>query len=152
VPEPGPRTYAVGEARLATGEAALAALADPRLDLRRAVILAEGQAMSGAATPFAGSSRLVELRPDHVRLEAELSRAGYVVLVDGYDPGWRAEIDGRPAPVLRANIAFRAVAVPAGRHVVEYRYRPTSVILGASISVLTLALGLGYAATRRTRT
>ena len=64
-----------------------------------------------------------------MRLEAELSQAGYVVLVDGYDPGWRATIDGRGVPVLRANVAFRAVAVPPGRHVIEYRYRPTSVAL-----------------------
>jgi hypothetical protein len=151
VPEPLPRTYAVGQARLATGEAALAALADPRLDLRREVVLAEGQEMDGAADLFTGTSRLVELRPDRVRIEAELSRPGFVVLVDGYDPGWRAEIDGRAAPVLRANVAFRAVAVPAGRHIVDYRYRPTSIAVGAAISASALLLGLGYAALRLAR-
>ena len=73
-----------------------------------------------------------------VQLEAELNADGYVVLVNGHDPGWRARLDGRPAPLLRANVAFRAVAVPAGRHAVEMVYRPTAALTGLALSGLTL--------------
>jgi uncharacterized membrane protein YfhO len=49
-------------------------------------------------------------------------------------------VDGRRAEVLRANSLFRAVAVPAGRHVVEMSYRPWSVLVGLSISTTALLL------------
>src|SRR5204862_318774 len=77
-----------------------------------------------AGPRFSGTARVVQWRADRVRMEVETSGPGVVVLVDGYDPGWRVSVDGRPAPLLRANVAFRGVAVPAGRHVVEQVYRP----------------------------
>ena len=85
-------------------------------------------------------------RPDRVRLDVEAERAGYVVLADAFDPGWRATLDGAAVPLLRANVAFRAVAVPPGRHVVEIVYRPRAVTLGLALTLLTLAL-VGVATT-----
>ena len=41
-------------------------------------------------------------------------------------PGWIAELDGRQTPILRADVLFRAVEVPAGRHTVVFRYAPLS--------------------------
>ena len=46
---------------------------------------------------------------------------------DIYYPGWVAEVDGRPARVLRANVLFRGVEVSEGRHVVVFRFEPFSV-------------------------
>ncbi len=66
-----------------------------------------------------------------------------VVLADAFDPGWKGLVDGKPVPVLPANVAFRGVPVPAGRHVVEMRYRPRSVRLGFAIS-LVVGLGVLY--------
>ena len=43
-----------------------------------------------------------------------------------YYPGWIAEIDGKPAPVLRADVLFRGVEVPPGHHRVVFRYAPFS--------------------------
>ena len=71
---------------------------------------------------------------DRVRLDVELSAPGYAVLVDAFDPGWRATVDGAEAPVLRANVGFRAVPVGAGRHAVELLYRPRALLLGLAIT------------------
>jgi len=65
--------------------------------------------------------------------------------VDAYDPGWRATLDGGAAPLLRANVAFRAVPVPAGRHEVELRYRPRSLILGLLVTAVTGLSALAFA-------
>ncbi len=140
VPGALPRTYAVAGARIAGGEAALKTLVDAGFDPTREIVLPRGPSV-GAPPGFSGSSRLLALRPDSVRLEAQLSAPGFVVLVDTYDPGWHVTVDGRPALLLRANVAFRAVAVPAGSHEVVFTYRPRSVLWGAALSLAAL-LGL----------
>jgi hypothetical protein len=48
--------------------------------------------------------------------------AGYLRLADPYDPGWSATIDGRPTRVYPADHYARAVFVPAGDHLVEFRF------------------------------
>jgi hypothetical protein len=146
VPDPLPRTYAVGSARRVDGLVAeLRALAEPTFDPAREIVLPAGAPASPPSASFTGQSRIVEFRPDRIRLEADLSAPGFVVLVDAHDPGWRATIDGRPAGVLRANVAFRAVDVPAGRHVIEYLYRPRSVTAGLAISGAALLAALAVA-------
>jgi hypothetical protein len=144
VPDPLPRTFVVSGVRVADGPAADELLLDPAFDPRREVVLPEGQdRRPGAAA--AGTSRLVERRADRVALEVDLAEDGYVVLLDGYDPGWRARVDGKPSPVLRANVAFRAVRVGPGRHRVELAYRPRAVGLGLALSALSAAGAIAVA-------
>jgi hypothetical protein len=138
VPDPRPRTYAVGNARIAPDPEGLPALLDPSFDPRHEVVLPEGLPARALAS-FSGSSRVVQDRPDRVLLEADLSEPGFVVLVDSYDPGWQAWLDGGPTRVLRANTAFRAVQVPGGRHRIEFVYRPWAVRLGIALAGISLA-------------
>ena len=65
---------------------------------------------------------------------------GYLVLSDTYYPGWQATVDGQPVPLYRANYAFRAVPVPAGVHTVRMDFKPTSWLLGLSLTVITLLI------------
>jgi hypothetical protein len=139
VSDPLPRAYAIARTRVADDAAALARFAEPDWDPAQELVLSEGRA-STPVGPFEGSARIVEERADRVVLEAELSEPGFVVLVDTFDPGWRAAVDGEPSPVLRANVAFRAVAAPAGRHVVSFEYRPWPVTAGLAVSAATALL------------
>ncbi len=98
VPAPLPRTFVVGGVRVAGGwEEALETLLDPGFEPRREVLLPAGEARL-EPPGFSGSARILKETADRVRIEAELSSEGHVVLVDGHDPGWRATVDGRPAP------------------------------------------------------
>ena len=63
---------------------------------------------------------------------------GYLIISDVWYPGWQALIDGKQSNILRANYLFRAVAVPAGEHVVKIVYQPRSFIGGAVISSVAL--------------
>jgi hypothetical protein len=152
VPRPLPRTYAVGGARLADGDDAVRLLLDPTFDPAREVVLSAGLAVR-ADPSFAGASRLIARDAKRVALEAELSGGGYVVLVDAWDPAWRAWVDGGSVALLRANVAFRAVAVPAGRHLVEMRYRPATLPWGLGLTALgiagAIAAGVSSRKTRR---
>ena len=142
VPDSLSRSYAIGRARVAGDLDALRLLIDPGFDFRREVVLPSG-IPSAAEAGFSGESRIVVFEPDRVRIEARLNRPGHVVLIDAYDPDWRATVDGREVALLRANVAFRAVAVPAGTHVVEMRYRPRALPLGLGLSAAAVILGLG---------
>ena len=62
-----------------------------------------------------------------VSLAVETDRNSVLVLHDIYYPGWEAYVDGERRPILRANLLFRGVEVPPGRHRVEFRFRPLSV-------------------------
>lgn len=145
VPDPRPRTYVVGEARILEGREAYQALVDPAFAPEREVVLEEGRPRR-RERPLAGASRVVEFRPDHVALEATAEGDGWVVLLDAYDPAWRARLDGRDVPLLRANVGFRAVAIGAGPHRIELDYRPASVVAGLSVSAAALLLVLGLGA------
>jgi membrane protein YfhO len=140
VPDPLPRVYVVGAARPAAAHEALVALADPLFDARHEVLL-PGTAR-GRAPGFAASVRVRWRRMDALATDVELSEPGWLVVVEAYEPGWTGRVDGRPAPVLVANGLFRAVAVPAGAHHVELRYRPPGLRAGLFLSSLAVMGGL----------
>jgi hypothetical protein len=143
VPDPLPFAYAVGRAEVAADfETSLARITDPAFDARRSVLLADG-AVRPPADGFRGEVEVLLHKPDRWRLRTDFSAPGYVVLLEAYDRGWRASVDGRAAPMRRANLVFRAVEVPAGAHVVEMVYRPGPVVAGAAISILTLLSSAG---------
>ena len=96
-----------------------------------------------AGAPEPADARIIEDGANDVTLEAALPAEGFVVLRDSFDPSWRATVDGAPAQVVRANGLYRAVRVPAGRHVIRFRYRPLALGVGLTISGMTaLALGI----------
>jgi hypothetical protein len=80
---------------------------------------------------------------DSVRLTAIASAPGLIVMSDVYDPGWKAYVDGKEAPIYVADGAFRAVSVPAGEHVIEFRYEPLTLRIGLIISMFFTLVSLG---------
>ena len=81
--------------------------------------------------------RIVTREPARVILDAGLGCSGLAVIGDPYYPGWRAYLDGRRVPVQEVD-AVRAVRAPAGRHRIEYRYRPSRVYWGLGLTILGL--------------
>jgi len=62
-----------------------------------------------------------------IEIEAATPLRAFLVLNELWYPGWEVEVDGRPTELLRANLLFRAVALPPGRHDVVFRFRPFSL-------------------------
>lgn len=131
--------WIVHDVRLAADAAdALAATADPALDPTVTAVLE--QAPSPLPQPATGreTAQLVRFEPQRLVVEAELSAAGLLISSEVFYPGWVARVDGRQVPTLRAFGLLRAVALPAGRWRVEWRYRPLSAYAGLALSGMTL--------------
>jgi hypothetical protein len=162
VPGSLPRAYVVGRER-EEGESALAAALDPGFDPRREVLLAGVAARREVLAPDAaaaadrvferGSARVVSRSADTLVVAARLPSRGVLVVLEAFDEGWTAEVDGRPAAVLRANGLFRAIRLEPGEHQVHFRYRPWSVRAGAVVSaaaaLAAVALAIGVRVSRR---
>jgi prepilin-type N-terminal cleavage/methylation domain-containing protein len=93
-----------------------------------------------AGAPDAPSVRIVEDGSTRVVVEATLREPGVLVLRDSFDPWWTADVDGEPAQIARANSLYRAVSLPAGRHVIRFSYRPRDLRTGLIISMVTAAV------------
>ena len=82
--------------------------------------------------------RIVSAQPERVVVQAGAPQPGVTVLSDTDMPGWRATMDGRPVPILRANGIFRGIATPSGPHEIVFEYRPLSYLAGLATSLATL--------------
>jgi hypothetical protein len=155
VPGSLPRVYLAGRARVDAGPPAWRTLLDPDFDPRSEVLLERAdRRLAARGAGRVGRAQVVSERPDRIQIEVQTTRPGYLVVVDTYYPGWVAEVDGEPSELLRANLAFRAVALPeAGAHTVTLAYRPESVRTGlwASGAGAVVALAVALAGTGRRR-
>jgi hypothetical protein len=80
-----------------------------------------------------------------MEVETETRGPAFLVTSDVYYPGWDASVDGTPTHIYQTNYVLRGVAVPAGRHVVRFEFRPRSLLYGAGISAFSLLLLVGFA-------
>jgi hypothetical protein len=112
-------------------------------ELARRPAIEDAPPVPPGPAPAIAPVRITHSSDTAVTVASDLARPGYVVLDDLYYPGWSARVDGRPARILAANGAFRAVAAGAGHHVVRFVYRPASVRVGAALTGLGLLGGLG---------
>src|SRR5262249_29011975 len=76
-------------------------------------------------------------------VEADTSAPGVLVVSDTWYPGWSVTVDGKPAPLLRADYAFRGVALGPGKHVVEMRFSSRPTQIGLALSALGLLVLVG---------
>lgn len=136
-----------------TQEEAIAHLrqtADPSAE----VAVAADSMPPGLPASMDGTVRMTAYLAEHIELAAQMRTPGLVVLSDTYFPGWEASVDGRPAPIVRANYFVRGVYLGSGEHQVVFRYAPRSYRVGAAVSGLTcgaLLLAVAWTETRRHR-
>jgi len=138
-----PRAYVAGSGVYSPGaDGTLALLSDPSFDATGEVLLASSA--SGEAAPSfpdpAGQVESFDRQPNIVTLRVNLSRPGYVVLLDRFDPNWHATLDGREVKILRANHLFRAVQAGKGQHEVLFYYRQRGFVPGLALSLAALVL------------
>jgi len=98
-----------------------------------------------------GTVHSIERSTDTVRVVAEAPGDGLLVVADAFWDGWKATVDGRPVGIELADGLVRGVRWPAGRHLLEMRYHPAEVGIGAAISGITALFLLGFVVWERRR-
>lgn len=116
-------------------------LTDKSIDLRKEIVVITEESDSETVNDdVRGSVELNSYGPIRAVFTAELDNKAFLYLSDTYYPGWRAYVDGKETKIYRANLAFRAIKVPGGRHTVVFKYVPMSFYIGLALTLLGIAL------------
>jgi hypothetical protein len=144
---PVPRARLVHRAVVVASEAeSLRWIGANAREARGTTVVEEAPAIEPSEPPTGAREavRITANEPERVALQARLASPGLLVLADTWYPGWTARIDGRPAPILRADHAFRAVALPAGDHEVVFVYTPTWLVPGILLTLAGAVLAFAF--------
>jgi len=151
--KPGVRAFLTCQITPAeTDQAALELVAASDIDTSCSVVLVKPDAETAArflrALPPQGPSeiasgpgtvRLLSDTGNHSAFEVNASRRALLFVADNYFPNFAARVDGKYAPLWRANYAYRAVPVEPGRHTVEFVWRPYDFYAGLAVSAAAIA-------------
>jgi hypothetical protein len=133
-------------------EQRLAALSVPQRDVAHRIVLEDPAAPRPTAGDDGGSEvEIVAHHDERVVVRVRSERDGYLRLADPYDAGWRAHVDGAPAPVFVADHYLRAVYVAAGEHEVVFTYDAPRVVWPLRLSLVALLVCLVLLGTGRWR-
>jgi hypothetical protein len=148
-----PRAFLVGGAKPApSAQDALAMMLDGRADPKKEVLLERSSVPFEGKPAFLGEAEITRYEDNRVDFRFNSPSPCYLLLSDTYFPGWKAGLDGKPVPLLRADAAFRAVFIPsAGEHLVKMVYRPGWVFTGAALSFPAWLLMVYFGIRRRDR-
>ena len=144
--KPQKRAFVVHRLEVIPHSNALAHMADPAFDSRQTAIVEAPPGCSLSDAPGQDSVTLTSDELDRVTFRVHAASDGFLVMSDTFYPGWRAEVDGKPLPVVRTNFALRGICLPAGDHQVVFVFDPLTLKIGAVLSVI--GLGIVLAASR----
>jgi hypothetical protein len=133
-----PRAWIVHQAVQMDSEQALAQIAAGTIDPRRTVVLEDVPPAVDEAPFESDEATIAEYSPATVRVDVETATPGMLVLSDIIYPAWHARLDGVPARIYVADYALRGIAVPPGKHTIEFQYVSAALPVGAAITGLTL--------------
>lgn len=140
IPGSAARAYFVSSVRPATDDEVFTTVMRENLLKKDLALVAPAPGLMASARKGAGyaAARVLEDENEQLAVQTSASEVSFLVITRSYDRGWTARVDGQTKPVLRTNLAFMGVFVPAGEHRVVLTYRPVSFLIGAGITVLCL--------------
>lgn len=130
-------------------DAQLDYMARPDFDPATVAVVPDPLPAAGPAPAIPDPPPIVRYTPNAVTVNAAPSTPALLVLADNYYDGWEVRVNGKPAPIVRANYTLRGVWLTPGTHTVEFVYRPRSFLIGGAISLATLAIVAIGAVVRR---
>jgi hypothetical protein len=135
------RAFLVHEAVVApTDSLAMVMMKQPGFDAARTIVLHGGDPLDAQGEAGEDVVDIRDLGSGAVRIEVATSSPGYLYYSGNYLPYWKAFVDGREEPVVRCNVAMRAVYLEPGNHTVEMRYASPWLRIGAIVCLVSVVL------------
>ena len=138
-------------------QATLATLLAPEFVPQQTVLLATNTPLAqatGLTRTDPGTVEITDYHPKYIKLDAQAKAPAVLLLNERYHPSWTVKVDGQPATMLRCNFIMRGVFLPAGAHMVEFRYHTSlkylCVSLAGWVAGILLAGYLVYSVRRET--
>ena len=103
-------------------------------DFRNILVLEDDPGLIKSNENPKSHANIVSYEPNRVRIDVKTNKPAILFLSDNYYPGWKAYVDGNPTKILRADYTFRALAVPEGNYMVEFKFQPESFKYGLIMS------------------
>lgn len=154
-----PRAYFVPHWEAVDDSGAWHGINRPDFDPRRLAYVTGEGVTSGGTAPDSGVAPLAAQIPvwryNTQSYTINAPSRGVLVISDLWFPHWKIEVDGKPAPLLRTNFAFRGVMLEPGAHTVVVKYSSpwirTGLLVSAASFVVLILFALGYHAYSRRR-
>lgn len=73
-------------------------------------------------------------------IETTTADSALLVLTQNYYPHWRVTIDGNKNDIIKTNISFMGVVVPAGKHTVVFRFEPVLIKRAVKVQLVIIFL------------
>ncbi len=108
------------------------------IDLTKTVVLDKNPGFPPDNSPCSSSAVITSDTGNTLRITAFPFKDSILLLTDSYYDGWQAFVDGKPAEIFRANVAFRAVRLTPGKHTVLFRFRQAGLRPGAAVTAVSL--------------
>jgi hypothetical protein len=129
--EPAPRAFMVREIITVPDDdgsvnAALQIMDTPDFDPATTAVIAADNLPTADSTPLDSTVTITRYEAEHIELQVNTSRAGYLVLAEAWYPGWHATINGVETPVYRADVMFRSIHIPEGDSTITFTFSPTA--------------------------
>lgn len=84
-------------------------------------------------------AKIILYSPHRIKIVSKTEEDKFLILSDTYNPYWKATIDQKPAPILRADYGLRGLYVPKGNHQIEFSFHYSPFYYGLIISSISLA-------------
>lgn len=141
-----PRAFLANQYELVTQKNAISSIY--KADIARVILLSTKPSLT--LDPQAkGNLQVASYQPNTISMDINTSGNELLFLSDTYDSGWKATIDGKNTKVYRADVAFRAVEVPKGKHTVTFYYQPLGFDVGLIITVVSLVISGSFLLVRK---
>lgn len=136
----------------APDDATLATVVDPRFNVKSVALFdtaarvaaVPAQSLTAMPTPLAITPRATTYEPGHIVLELDqpAPRNAALVVSENYYVGWHAKVDGRDAPIGRADMTLIGVSLPAGARKIELTFQDPAYTTGKTLTIAAIALSL----------
>jgi glycosyltransferase involved in cell wall biosynthesis len=102
-------------------------------------VIARDDGNTQGVTFSEGEAAILREDPTHVEIHSRSAGTGFLVLRDTFFPDWHADIDGVDTRIYSTDLIFRGVMVPAGEHIVRFRYEPADTVRALRVSGVSWA-------------